>query len=164
MLFWYRWRQPIGNASSRLPYSQIHPSRTLRSSSPPSACAPPSPYQSQSFSRHRVRCINLVSVYCSLPLSPRPLSVVAVNVSELTFRSTSNVKRHSDRIDRLMREAVLHVDQTGQSWREDNIRWRKGAMQWRRQKKVTHVIGSSNHVLLLARYQDGTAPPQHSYT
>ncbi|XP_011638194.1 uncharacterized protein LOC105427898 isoform X2 [Pogonomyrmex barbatus] len=30
-------------------------------------------------------------------------------------------------------------------------------MQWRRQKKVTHVIGSSNHVLLLARYQD--APP-----
>ncbi|XP_024886861.1 uncharacterized protein LOC112464225 isoform X1 [Temnothorax curvispinosus] len=30
-------------------------------------------------------------------------------------------------------------------------------MQWRRQKKVTRVIGSSNHVLLLARYQD--APP-----
>ncbi|XP_050455315.1 uncharacterized protein LOC126853529 isoform X1 [Cataglyphis hispanica] len=30
-------------------------------------------------------------------------------------------------------------------------------MQWRRQKRVTHVIGSSNHVLLLARYQD--APP-----
>ncbi|XP_032691504.1 uncharacterized protein LOC116854068 isoform X3 [Odontomachus brunneus] len=30
-------------------------------------------------------------------------------------------------------------------------------MQWRRQKKITHVIGSSNHVLLLARYQD--APP-----
>ncbi|KZC12168.1 hypothetical protein WN55_03249 [Dufourea novaeangliae] len=30
-------------------------------------------------------------------------------------------------------------------------------MQWRRQRRVTHVIGSSNHVLLLARYQD--APP-----
>ncbi|EFN80946.1 hypothetical protein EAI_08626 [Harpegnathos saltator] len=30
-------------------------------------------------------------------------------------------------------------------------------MQWRRQKRITHVIGSSNHVLLLARYQD--APP-----
>ncbi|XP_043480535.1 homeobox protein 2-like isoform X2 [Leptopilina heterotoma] len=30
-------------------------------------------------------------------------------------------------------------------------------MQWRRQKRVTHVIGSSNHVLLFARYQD--APP-----
>lgn len=29
-------------------------------------------------------------------------------------------------------------------------------MQWRRQKRITHVIGSSNHVLLLARYQDGT--------
>ncbi|XP_076681625.1 uncharacterized protein LOC143375891 isoform X4 [Andrena cerasifolii] len=27
-------------------------------------------------------------------------------------------------------------------------------MQWRRQRRVTHVIGSSNHVLLLARYQD----------
>jgi len=32
-------------------------------------------------------------------------------------------------------------------------------MQWRRQKRVTHVIGSSNHVLLLARYQDGTETP-----
>ncbi|XP_043250964.1 uncharacterized protein LOC122396523 isoform X4 [Colletes gigas] len=30
-------------------------------------------------------------------------------------------------------------------------------MQWRRQRRITHVIGSSNHVLLLARYQD--APP-----
>ncbi|XP_060829268.1 serine-rich adhesin for platelets-like isoform X2 [Bombus pascuorum] len=30
-------------------------------------------------------------------------------------------------------------------------------MQWRRQRKVIHVIGSSKHVLLLARYQD--APP-----
>ncbi|XP_017763163.1 PREDICTED: uncharacterized protein LOC108552962 isoform X1 [Eufriesea mexicana] len=30
-------------------------------------------------------------------------------------------------------------------------------MQWRRQRRVIHVIGSSNHVLLLARYQD--APP-----
>ncbi|XP_054015678.1 uncharacterized protein LOC128896348 isoform X3 [Hylaeus anthracinus] len=30
-------------------------------------------------------------------------------------------------------------------------------MQWRRHRRVTHVIGSSNHVLLLARYQD--APP-----
>ncbi|XP_076164158.1 uncharacterized protein LOC143145039 isoform X2 [Ptiloglossa arizonensis] len=30
-------------------------------------------------------------------------------------------------------------------------------MQWRRQRRVTHVIGSSNHVLLLVRYQD--APP-----
>lgn len=33
-------------------------------------------------------------------------------------------------------------------------------MQWRRQKKITHVIGSSNHVLLLARYQDGTERTQ----
>ncbi|XP_066581882.1 uro-adherence factor A-like isoform X2 [Prorops nasuta] len=30
-------------------------------------------------------------------------------------------------------------------------------MQWRRQRRVHHVIGSSNHVLLLVRYQD--APP-----
>ncbi|KAG7200747.1 hypothetical protein KM043_001295 [Ampulex compressa] len=30
-------------------------------------------------------------------------------------------------------------------------------MQWRRQRRVTHVIGSSNHVLLLARYQDAAS-------
>ncbi|XP_046606247.1 uncharacterized protein LOC124298381 isoform X1 [Neodiprion virginianus] len=30
-------------------------------------------------------------------------------------------------------------------------------MQWRRQRRISHVIGSSNHALLIARYQD--APP-----
>ena len=39
--------------------------------------------------------------------------------------------------------------------------WHRGCgeMQWRRQRRVIHVIGSSNHVLLLARYQDGTGNP-----
>jgi len=162
MLFWYRWRQPMGNASSRLPYAQIHPSRTLRSSSRP-VCepSPPSPYRSQSVSRHRVRYINPIFVYCSLTPSLRPSSVTVVNVFEPISRSIPSAKRQVDRPERPWR-AILLVDQSGQSWREDNIR-RKGAMQWRRQKKVTHVIGSSNHVLLLARYQDGTETSLHTY-